>query len=159
MEDGKIIGMFAMAGAILLVAWRMRSYRKALGKASYPTVAGTIVRSELEVREDSSTDDNGVREVSYDYLPHVEFTYTVGGRTFRGDRIHVLESRRSHIRSDAAKVLDAYPLHASVKVHHNPADPAEAFLENTPGARMIDGGTWFAAGILVLLGLAMIFFS
>jgi hypothetical protein len=159
MEDGNTIGMFAIAGAILLVAWRIRSYRKALEKASYPTVAGTIVRSELEVREESSTDDNGVRDVSYEYVPHVEFTYNIGGRTFRGDRIHILESRRSHLRSDAARVLEAYPLQASVKVYHNPADPADAFLENTPGTRMVDGGTWFAAGILILLGLAMIFFS
>lgn len=145
----------AIAPIIFLI--RIYRYRKAQAKAGYPTVQGTIVHQVLEVKEHVSTDSNNLQEVSYEYIPKVEYAYTVAGQSYVGTRIHVLVSKSSSSETEAQKVLAAYPVQAIVQVFHNPQDPRDAFLENDPGKRMIDAGTWFAGIVLIIIGLALIF--
>lgn len=159
MEEGMIIGVLICAIAPILVALRVHRYRKAMAKADYPTLPGTISKNVLDVKEHESTDSDNRREISYEYIPRVEYTFSVGGISYTGHRIHVLDSKSSSLESEALKVLAAYPLNATVKVFHNPRDPSDAFLENNPGKRMIDGGTWFAAAILLVIGVAMMIFG
>lgn len=159
MEEGMVIGVLVCSIAPVMVALRVRRYRKALAKADYPTVPGTVCKNVLDVKEHESTDSDNRREISHEYIPRVEYTFTVGGKSYTGHRIHVLDSKSSSLESDALKVLAAYPLNAKVNVYHNPEDPEDAFLENDPGSRMIDGGTWFAAIILLVIGIAMMIFG
>ncbi|NDC78061.1 MAG: DUF3592 domain-containing protein [Chitinophagia bacterium] len=158
MEEGMVVGVLVCSIAPILVALRVRRYRKAMAKAAYPTVSGTICKNVLDVKEHESTDSDNRREVSYEYIPRVEYTFSVGGKTYTGRRINVLGSKSSSLESEALKVLAAYPLNATVDVYHNPDDPEDAFLENDPGKRMIDGNTWFAAIILLVIGIAMMVF-
>lgn len=159
MEDGMFIGLLISAIAPILVAIRIRRYRRALAKSDYPTVPGTVCKNLLDIKEHESTDSDNRREVSYEYIPRVEYNFSVGGKAYTGHRINVLGSKSSSLESEALKVLSAYPLNASVNVYHNPEDPEDAFLENDPGKRMIDGGTWFAAVILLVIGIAMMIFG
>jgi len=159
MEEGMIIGLLVCSIAPVLIGLQILRYRKAMAKAAYPTVSGTICKNVLDVKEHESTDSDNRREVSYEYIPRVEYSFSVGGRTYTGRRIHVLDSKSSSVESEALKVLAAYPLNATVHVYHNPDDPEDAFLENDPGKRMIDGKTWFAAIILLVIGIAMMFFA
>lgn len=155
MEEGMVIGVLICSIAPILVALRVRRYKKALAKASYPSVPGTISKNVLDVKEHESTDSDNRREVSYEYIPRVEYSFSVGGKTYTGRRINVLDSKSSSLESEALKVLAAYPLNATVNVYYNPEEPEDAFLENDPGKRMIDWGTWFAAIILLVIGIAM----
>lgn len=159
MTDEVWMGLLVCAVAPVLFMIRIYRYRKAQAKASYPTVQGTITHRGLEVKEHVSTDSDNRREVSYEYIPKVEYAYTVAGHSYTGSRINVLTSKSSSHESEAQQVLSAYPLDATVQVFHNPQDPTDAFLENDPGKRMIDGGTWFAGITLVVIGLALMIFG
>lgn len=155
MEEGMIIGVLFCAIAPILIGLRVLLYREALSKAAYPSVSGTICKNELDVKEHESTDSDNRREVSHEYIPRAEYRFSVGEKTFTGSRINVLGGKSFNVKSEARKVLAAYPLNATVDVYHNPEDPADAFLVNDPGKRMIDWGTWFVAIILLVLGIAM----
>lgn len=157
MESTTILGAVIMAGAPLAVALRVRKYKAAVAKSQFPSVPGIIVTSDLDVREDVTTDENNIREVRHVYSPLVEYVYTVGQRSYHGRRVHVLEDVSSSLESTARRVVDRYPAQSAVSVYYDPARPEDAFLEKGLDGPMIDWGTWLIVGIVFVLGVSIIF--
>jgi hypothetical protein len=114
---------FGLAALMLFLAARRRS-KAAQG---WPSVRGTIVRSEVEEFWDR-TDGHS----SKSYRAAVEFAYQVRGRDYRGNQIK-LGVAVSGSRPAAEKVTAKYPAGSVVDVHYDPANPGTAALENPTG--------------------------
>jgi hypothetical protein len=114
---------FGLAALMLFLAARRRS-KAAQG---WPSVRGTIVKSEVEEFWDR-TDGHS----SKSYRAAVEFAYAVRGRDYRGSQIK-LGVAVSGARAAAEKVTAKYPLNGAVDVHYDPANPGTAALENPTG--------------------------
>ncbi|MFY2559783.1 DUF3592 domain-containing protein [Corallococcus terminator] len=87
--------------------------------ASWPSVQGTITRSEVEsVRSNKSTT----------YGLKVAYDYSVDGQRHEGTR-HRYASGRSGVRAYSEELVARYPLGASVPVYYRPGQPSEAVLQ------------------------------
>jgi hypothetical protein len=69
-----------------------------------------------------------------DYAPVVEYTYVVEGTSYCGKN---LQTVRTHAIWDGPKrrVLDQFPLHATVDVFYDPAKPSRSVLKPGGDAR------------------------
>jgi hypothetical protein len=86
--------------------------------AGYPTVTGVMQKSELG----ESTDDE-----STEYFPVVQYSYTVAGKTYMGNRYRY-GRESSNDKNWAIGIVAAHPVGSEVEVHHSPADPNDAVL-------------------------------
>ena len=85
-------------------------------KARWREVPGTIVKSEVKFDWD-------------DYRPIVEYQYEVDGVSYRGDAITVGPMVLFNWKSPATRVIQRFPLGASVTVYVDAANPQRAFLQ------------------------------
>ena len=116
------------------------------GKASldWPTAPGTVIKSGV------GTIARGRRT---DYVPAVDYTYTVGTAAHTGHRVHFTAfDRRAY--DDAAAIAARYPVGATVVVHYDPQQPDESVLE--PGAPTVNWQRKVVGVALVALSLAAI---
>lgn len=136
-------------GLIIYGLWQVWKHART---RRWPTVQGTILSSTTTVRmpereaadEQSRSLDEPPQPL---YRPEVRYTYTVGGRSFTGERISTTDvevSSETYARSIAQRYVPGTP----VAVRHDPSDPAQAVLE--PGIHL---ASWLlpAAGILFLI--------
>lgn len=100
----------------------------AWASSSWPTIKGTVIRSELGSESDfrRSEDDSH-------YWPEVDFQYEVEGQSFTSNNI-TLNGLRSgpHIgtgRTEAEEKLALYPIESSIPVYYDPNDPGRSVLE------------------------------
>jgi hypothetical protein len=120
------------------------AHRRSKEAQSWPFVKGSVLASSVESYV-SVTD--GRRTTLY--RPVVEFTYDVQGKTYRSKQIK-LGVEVSGNESYAQGICAKYPAGAGVEVHYDPANPAEAALENPTGM------TWIVAGVgVAALGVAI----
>lgn len=136
---GLIIGLFIIGGLIAAL-WGGVLIARARRTRHWPSVEGVIEASEVS----SHTDD---------LLPHIEYSYTVDGNTYR--RVVDFPAGTTPTQELSASYLQKYPQGSTVRVHYDPADPETATL--APGA---EGGDWLvlAFGLgAVLLGILMLF--
>lgn len=114
------------------------------GKRDWPTTTGRIKERGLGER----TGTRGQRVV-----PRVVYEYTVGGKTFVNDQVHLLANTGLE-PADAQKLVDE--MRDPVTVHYNPKDPAQSYL-------LPSSMTWFyillPAGIVLLLIGALLVFA
>lgn len=141
------LGIFvAIVGIVMVVwGWTQRSKANAMVGATgaWPTAPGTITATET------------LRGGSTQYAtfsPVVRYDYQVGGRSYAGDRL-----RPGYVkvgsRSAAERMLQPYPVGASVPVRYDPADAASSLLElKTSSAPLM---TAVVGGILILFGGAL----
>jgi hypothetical protein len=88
------------------------------------------------------------------YVAEIHYTYTVGGKSYSGDRVtlgsfHFGSSRNSHQKASA--LLERQPKGSQVRVFYNPTQPGEAVLQ--PG---IHGGHLFAPLFLMPFNAIMV---
>jgi hypothetical protein len=114
---------FGLAALILFLAARRRG-RQAQG---WPTVAGRVVKSEVEEFRDRTGGSS-----SLSYRAAVEFAYQVRGRDYRSNQIK-LGVAVSGTKAAAEKVTAKYPAGSAVTVHYDPDNPGTAALENPTG--------------------------
>jgi hypothetical protein len=89
---------------------------------SYVETEGRIVAPPGEVKVKTSSGRNR----STTYTPVVRYRYEVGGNVYRGERVFPVNS--SARRTGAYEIVAQHPVGKAVKVHHDPADPGQAFL-------------------------------
>lgn len=111
--------VFIVAGSGVLL-YGIGLVRDARTCASWPSVEGRITASEAQVvaRE---TDRRT-------YTPSVAYTYVVDGKRYEGNRL-TLVPRNSPSLQLTHTILARYPVGGTVRVFHNPNDPASAVLD------------------------------
>ncbi|MBN1979605.1 MAG: DUF3592 domain-containing protein [Anaerolineae bacterium] len=153
-------GIFIVALAalgIFLIAFSLRSRKKAAASQSWPATFGQITKA--EVKQSASTDDDG--RTTYAYYPAVEYTYQIGGQTYTSKRMSFggVVAYGSWAKAEAG--LARFPVGSQVTVYYNPEKPAEAVLEQKAGGfawGMIVGAVCLALGACIacplLIGIA-----
>ncbi|MBM4052404.1 MAG: DUF3592 domain-containing protein [Planctomycetes bacterium] len=133
--------MFALLGLFFVVHGAME-WNLAARSASWPTVAGTVTRSEV-----TSHHSTHKGQTTTSYHARIEFDYEVDGVGHHGDQrtYKVVTSSQSA----ANEAVATYPVGRSVTVSFDPTDPGRAVLE--------PGGDWTNA-IPIAIGLFAIVF-
>jgi hypothetical protein len=123
--------------------------RSAKAAASWPSVPGKIVKSEVEEYQERD-DDDGRTTWHTAYRPAVEYAYAVNGREHRGNQINYAMTVSAG-QGYAEKVAAKYPVGSEVDVHYDPKNPSTSALR-TAGAA---GATWLVCGAaLIVFALA-----
>lgn len=123
--------------------------RTAKQAATWPTVRGNIVKSEVEEYQERDEDNEGRTRWRTAYRPAVEYAYPVNGREYRGNQISY-GMTVSAGQSYAEKVAAKYPVGSEIDVHYDPQEPSNSALQ-AGGA----GATWIIFVIaLVVFALA-----
>jgi len=122
--------------------------KKAGESATWPSVSGKIVRSELEKRTSTEGTGNNKRKVTY-HAAVIEYTYCVEDTPYNSYRVAFGGQDRSH----SSELVSTYPKDKSVDVFYNPENPEEAVLE--PGRNK--NGYFFPVfgGFIALTGLLL----
>jgi hypothetical protein len=107
---------------------------EARAAANWPSVQGTVVSSRAESRR-SLTHTGGGSTVTV-WSPLVEYSYSVGERSYHGSRI-AFGPEVAGGRELADRTVARYPAGATVNVHYDPSNPSHATLETQLAARWL----------------------
>lgn len=114
--------------------------------AGWPTVEGTITRVDIERQTISG------RVAAEQWMPIVEYEYTLDGQTYTGDSITFSGPQPSTRQADAAQRVEPYHVGDAVSVTVNPADPQTAALHREAAT----ASYWIAAAGLLLMALHLL---
>lgn len=154
---GVLLGLVGLG----VVVWGLLRVRRTSRTRTWPTTRGTIRSSTVVSREaaplrtESSYVDDTPPAPQVLYRPQVEYTYTVGQKTYTGTALGVDEvevSSQQHARAHAAR----YAPGAAVTVFHDPEDPGKALLE--PGVQAVSWAVPAAGGICLAVASALYLF-
>ena len=144
----------ALVGFGLVVLMFFFAARRAAKQAAtWPTVRGKIVKSEVEEYQERDEDSDGRVRWRTAYRPKVEYTYAVNGRELRGNQISYGMTVTAG-KGYAEKVVAKYPVGVEIDVHYDPKEPSNSAL--TAGGA---GATWFilvAAVVVFALAAALL---
>ena len=121
-----------------------KSMKEYKASKSWPSVSGTITRSEIETRAEW---DSKKKKTIKTYIPHVNYTFQVKDRTFTGTRVS-FGDYRSNSRMAVRALIRDYPINKTVKVYYNPQDPSMCVLERKLGL-----GSYVALIVAIMFGL------
>lgn len=138
------LGLFVAALGIGMVLWGVTQRSRAnavVGAAqAWPIATGTITATEIL---------KGGTSRHPTFSPVVRYEYEVGGRKYSGDRLRPGYVKTGS-RAAAERMIQPYPVNASVPVRYDPADLDSSLLElKTSSAPML---TAIVGAMLVLGG-------
>ena len=140
-----VLLLLIAACGVLVLTKAIQGIGEARESASWPTAAGKIIRSEMEIDSKESRTGTRTRSNSKFYSAKIEYEFEINGATQRGSRIAAVQDMNAN-KEHVQKVLNKYPLDRAVTVSYKPDDPNACVLEP---------GSW--GGVGVLLGLAAVF--
>ena len=136
--------LFSIIGLAIILQQQFLK-RKARTSQAWPTVDGTIRKSEV------------IRRASHNqgrtYRPEVAYEYTVKARRYKGKNVCLSYDVGTGDRVRAEKRCAQYPVGRTVSVYYNPNNPADACLE-----RRVDAPDFFIyiAAFFMFFGWGMI---
>ncbi len=146
-----VFGVFIVAIAALCYVHASRVLREARASATWPTVNGTIVESELAFELIESGHCTHLQ-----YKAHVVYEYSIGGRSYRSDRVAFNDDGGSGPQP-VQRTVNRYPRGASVTVYCDQHKPQTAVLERGAAAvrkaRIVSLAMGLSGLGLVLLGV------
>ena len=134
-----IYGTYLLASGILSI----RRYRQAL---HWPKVTATVTKS--QVGEERATTILGRFGIENHYQHQVEFTYTVDGKTYTGDRPDILEISHNDKESEQGRA-DLMPVGTKITLYHNPTQPDDYMPTQATNS-------WGVYILQILLGTALL---
>lgn len=147
-QAGPIAGL--IVGSLLLVGGFFLTYRigkpirdKAAASVAWPATEGRITASRVE-RVKQGGDGKAT------YTADITYEYSLDGQTFEGDRVWFGDDYSASDASAFRAAVGRYPVGKAVKVHYDPAEPAESVLE--PGATWSGSALYFIGLGLMTLG-------
>jgi hypothetical protein len=147
-QSGPITGL--VIGGLLLVGGFFLTYRvgkpirdQAAASTSWPVTDGRITASRVE-RVKQGGDGKAT------YTADITYEYALDGRTFEGDRVWFGDDYSASDASAFRAAVGRYPVGQAVKVHYDPAEPAESVLE--PGTTWSGSALYFIGLGLMTLG-------
>ncbi len=146
-EAGPIAGL--VIGGLMLGGGYFLTYRvgkpirdKAAASTSWPVTDGRITGSRVErVKQ---------KKGGTTYTADITYEYALDGRTFEGDRVWFGDDYSASDASAFRAAVGRYPVGRAVKVHYDPAEPAESVLE--PGTTWSGSALYFIGLGLMTLG-------
>jgi len=142
-SDYFYIGLIFLPMVVLVVvaiAAKMLEVRKA---AAWSTAVGRVVKSGTAADHHRFVGE----ATSVKTMPVVDYEFSVGGRTMRGNRISIGEDSGG---ANTEATLRRYPVGATVTVFYDPANPKNCVLE-----RGIPEGV--GKGLVILVGFVVVF--
>jgi hypothetical protein len=136
---GVLFGVaFIMVGlcmnAIMIVAW-MKSIRL----RSWPVAKGLVLSSQIV---EYPSERNSL------FGPEIVYQYHVDGRRYRSNRIGIFEPARWFRKTRGMlRLIERYPVGATIDVHYPPGDPVGARLQS---------GVGFSACVLTVFALLLL---
>lgn len=127
-------------GIVFFIIGRVSTKRSQIAR-TWPTVPGSVVRSEVVTHTEYDSDNNA----STSYEPVVCYQYSLMGQTVTGTRIAYGANRFSYKKS--FEICSQYPLGAQVLVHYNPEKVEDATLEVVARG----GKTFTVVGVVCLV--------
>ena len=147
-EAGPIAGL--VIGGLMLVGGYFLTYRvgkpirdKAAASIAWPATDGRITGSKVERVKRGG-------EGKATYTADITYEYALDGRTFEGDRVWFGDDYSASDASAFRAAVGRYPVGSAVKVHYDPAEPAESVLE--PGPTWSGSALYFIGLGLMTLG-------
>jgi hypothetical protein len=130
--------IFALVGAAIFFFFALPPLQYAATSKSWPSVPGTITRSEVKVwKSDGNTH----------YEPDIAYSYSVEGKKYSSSKITVGDGALDNNVSKAKRLQAEYPAGKEVDVYYDPDLPESAVLQ--PGTKSSD---------LMLAGISALFF-
>lgn len=143
-----ILVVVLLVFGVVLGGVGMMRYNTAQASTEWPTVTGTVTSSRVQ-----TTSRDGRNE----YMPRVQYSYGVEGRSFTGTRITASDEYQKN-RGSAEDILVRYPSGASVAVFYDPQDPANSVLaQGMPGnVKVMLGAGVACLALAVLIGISAV---
>lgn len=122
-DDGSLSDLcatvYAAAAALLgllFLSRTLKSLQQARASRGWPTTPGRVRSATVEHKWDS--------DMGTSHIARVEYTYTVAGRSYRGEH-----TRSSVLQGDMARLVGRYPARMEMPVYYDPTDPRRAVLD------------------------------
>jgi hypothetical protein len=144
-----VAGILALFGLFITIMGVL-SIVKGSQARQWPSTPGRIIRTEVVERREERHTSDGPSRTYISYQPVVEYEYTLQGQRYTGSKLSMIE--RSYTQAKAQKVLEKYPVGATVTVYRDPQNPGETLLETGSGG----SGFMFIAIGVVVLGVAVL---
>lgn len=140
------VGVVIVLAGVVTGVVGVRRLRRAWASRAWPSVKGTLVRSEVVLSEEETERSDDEPRPPSTWKAELHYEFEVGGRRFEGTR-YALDVIDTNDRGRAADIVRAFPTGATVDVFYEPANPENCVLR--PG---ISGGS----AIFPLVGVAMV---
>jgi hypothetical protein len=145
------VGLVFLVIGIVFFFNATRNRKKAEESLLWPTTKGLICAATM--KEHKHQDSKGRRTTST-YEPVIEYTYTVMGQSYTGNKVAL--GVRSFDSNQAYEIFNRFPLGNHVDVHYNPQNPSEAILETHFRGQVT---TFIMSIALGVIGLALLIVS
>jgi hypothetical protein len=116
------IGLIALPFVVMVAVALLVKLLEVRRAAAWATTTGRIVRSGTQ----ASHSGGSGRATSVSTVPALEYEFTAGGQTWRGNRIAIREDIGG---ANTAATVRRYPVGAVVSVYYDPTNPANCVLE------------------------------
>ncbi len=123
-----LFGLWLMFLSVRGLREKNRSLSQALAARTWPATTGTII---LAGMKEGSYYDKRSGTTIHTYRPEVSYRYRVGDKEFTGTRV-AFGKILYYQSAEAEAFLAARPPGASVRVYHDPTNPAESVLDRGP---------------------------
>lgn len=130
--------IFAMVGGAIFFLFALPPLQYSAASRSWPTVAGTITRSDVDVWK---------RDGKTHYQPDIAYTYSVENKMYSSSGITVGEPPLDNNATHAKRLQGEYPVGTAVMVYYDPGLPESSALD--PGVK---------SGDVMLASVSILFF-
>ena len=152
MSEAASWGIGAGVLGLISLGWAFVLYQRGVESRSWPSVEGTIVH--VSVRHTGSSGAGNAEESRREwFVPVIEYTYSVRGRSYKGNRFFV-GGLSSMEHGGALGMLQPYREGAKVTVFHDPKYPDSAVLETRADGNAVT--RYAAVGVVLLLFAAVL---
>jgi hypothetical protein len=140
-------GLFGLFAAMMAYA----TWKNAAISRTWSSTPGKIIRADVESFEKNDVGENRTRQSTH-FRPGIAYTYVVNGHSYTGRVLSAGGQLTSNVAAIAQRQIGTYQPGQSVQVYYDPANPANAVLEQRAN------GFWFVAPIAAaLFGLSLWF--
>ena len=138
--------IFAIVGGAIFFLFALPPLQYSSTSKSWPTVPGTITKSEIDIwRSDSKTH----------YQPDIVYAYSVNGKKYTSSKITVGDPPLDNNVTPAKRLQAEYPVGKEVVVYYDPEVPASSALK--PGIKTNDMMLAAITLLFLVVGLFMLY--
>jgi hypothetical protein len=128
------LGIALFAGSPFMAVNFVTHFNKVRSSEDWPQTVATI--SESKVLDTQNYSNPKIR-----FVPSITYTFEVGGRLYKGNRIAFTASSSS-TRTGPDELTSKYPMGTQHRVYYDPSDPQNCVLEK--------GADWFQYFLLLI---------